>query len=148
MSLVCGAEPDAAALAWDALPLWSEQGPQKQAKQGTPYAQRSSPFHTARHPPPLEGYPLAHFALWQGTGMCHGGATTIGPDATHPPAICQNLRRGGHLGRRGGVSGRVGGGGYWRYGGGVVPRGGGAACDPLLPHAYLKGVCVFGGMGV
>ena len=25
----------------------------------------------------------------------HGGATTIGPDATHPPAICQNLRGGG-----------------------------------------------------
>ena len=46
-------------------------------------------------------------------------------------------------------------GGYWQLGGrGGVPRGGGggggAAHDPLLPHAYLKGVCVcvFGGMGV
>ena len=25
----------------------------------------------------------------------HGGATTTGPDATHPLAICQNLRGGG-----------------------------------------------------
>ena len=35
----------------------------------------------------------------------HEGTTTIGPDATHPPAICQNLQSGG-----GGVGGRVGGG--------------------------------------
>ena len=33
--------------------------------------------------------------------MRPGGATTTGPDATPPPAICQNLR-GGQLGRGGG----------------------------------------------
>ena len=47
------------------------------------------------------------------------------------------------LGGKGAV-GAAGGGG-WREGGegGVLEaRPGGAACDPLLPHAYLKGVCV------
>ena len=72
------------------------------------------------------------------------GATTTGPDATPPPAICQHLRGGG--------------GGSWDWGGGVGVRlgggligssaGGGAVRDPLLPHAYLKGVCVSRGMGV
>ena len=42
----------------------------------------------------------------------------------------------------GGGCRREDGGGYWQLGGGS-PRGGGeAAHDPLLPHAYLKGVCV------
>ena len=52
---------------------------------------------------------------------------------------------------RGGGGRREGGGGIGSSaggGGGGVPRGVGAARDPLLPHAYLKGVCVFGGMGV
>ena len=49
----------------------------------------------------------------------HGGATTIGLDATHPPAIGQNLW------------GAVGGGG--------LPKGWGPAHDPLLPHACLQG---------
>ena len=65
----------------------------------------------------------------------HGGATTIGPDVTRPPAICQNLWGAGG----GGIGSSTGGGGS---------KEGGAARDPLLPHAYLKGVCVFGGMGV
>ena len=39
-----------------------------------------------------------------------GGATTIGPDATHPPATCQNWRGGG--------GGGGGGGGSWPGGGG------------------------------
>ena len=39
-------------------------------------------------------------------------------------------------------------GGSWQLGRMGVPRGGGAARDPLHPHAYLKGVCVSGGMRV
>ena len=53
----------------------------------------------------------------------HGGATTTGPDATHPPAICQNSGGGG-----GGAGGRSGGGqlggvggGFWPWGGFVPP---------------------------
>ena len=42
-----------------------------------------------------------------------------------PPAICQNLRGGGSAGGGGGI-GSLGGGG--------------AARNPLLSHAYLKGV--------
>ena len=62
------------------------------------------------------------------------GATTTGPDATHPPAICQNSG-GGHLGGGssrgsggvkpgvgGGVLPGVGGGGLARGQGGVQPR--------------------------
>ena len=53
------------------------------------------------------------------------------------------------MGGGGGVGGRVGGGGgIGSSAGGGGPKGGGAARDPLLPHAYLKGVCVSGGMGV
>ena len=41
-----------------------------------------------------------------------------------------------------------GGGGYWRFGQGRgVPKVGGPARDPL-PHAYLQGGCVSGGLGV
>ena len=72
-----------------------------------------------------------------------GGATTIGPDATHPSAICQNLRGGG-----GSAGGWRGGGGNWQLGRGGRSQGGGGTCDPLLPHAYLKGGCVSGGMGI
>ena len=44
-----------------------------------------------------------------------------------------------------------GGGGGWSagwWGGGDIgsSAGGGGARDPLLPHAYLKGVCMFGDM--
>ena len=62
-----------------------------------------------------------------------GGVTTTGPAATPPPpAISQNL-----------------GGGDWRFGwGGGVPKLGGPARDLLLPHAYLQGGCVSGGLGV
>ena len=58
-----------------------------------------------------------------------------------PPAIGQNLRGGG-----GGGGGGVGSAGGWGRGYWQLGRGGGAARDPLLPHAYLKGVS--GGMGV
>ena len=78
----------------------------------------------------------------------HGGATTIGPDATHPPAICQNLRGGGQLEQGGSAAGWGGGGTLAARRGGGPKRGGEAARDLLLSHAYLKGVCVFGGMGV
>ena len=77
----------------------------------------------------------------------HGGATTTGPDATHPPAICQNSGGGG-----GGAGGRSGGGqlggvggGFWPWGG--FPKVGGLARDPLLPHAYLLGGVCLGGWG-
>ena len=76
----------------------------------------------------------------------HGGPTTTGPDATHPPTICQNSGGGGAGGSSGGV--RLGGvgGGFRPWGG--FPRWGGLARDPLLPHAYLLGcvclVCVWG----
>ena len=46
----------------------------------------------------------------------HGGATTTGPDATHPPAICQNS--GGGVG---------GGGGSWGGGSSRGSGGGGQA---------------------
>ena len=65
----------------------------------------------------------------------HGGPTTNGP---HPPSYLSKLAGGGGGGLAGG-----GGGGYWQLG-----RGGGAGPEPLLPHAYLKGGCVSGGMGV
>ena len=55
--------------------------------------------------------------------------------------------RGGAVGAGGGGAGGGGVGGIGSSAGGV-PRGEGAARDLLLPHAYLKGVCVFGGMGV
>ena len=38
--------------------------------------------------------------------------------------------------------GSAGGGGVLATRRGGLKRGGGAARDPLLPHAYLKGVCV------
>ena len=80
------------------------------------------------------------------------GATTTGPDATHP--VCQNV-----WGEEGAVGGVGGGGGDWLGGGagiggtaeGGFPRGGGAARDPILLHAYLEGgMCVwgYGGMEV
>ena len=66
-----------------------------------------------------------------------GGATTTGPDATPPSAICQNLGGGGGGGGAVGAGGGSAGG--W---GGVLAAwpGGGAARNPLLSHAYLKGV--------
>ena len=41
-------------------------------------------------------------------GSDYGGASTVSPDATHPPAICQNLWGGGQLGR-GGIGSSAGG---------------------------------------
>ena len=49
-----------------------------------------------------------------------GGATTTGPDATHPPTIFQNLGGGGAVGGEGGSSGGVGGGLAGGPGGGGV----------------------------
>ena len=72
---------------------------------------------------------------WGGGG---GGWTTTGPDATHPPAICQNL------------------GGYWQFGrggGGGFPRWGGLrATHYYHMHTSRGDVCLgvwgFGGMYV
>ena len=64
------------------------------------------------------------------------GATTTGPDATHPPSCLSKLGQGGGVGWR-----------VWR-GGGSQGGGGGPARDPLLPHADLQGGCVSGGLGV
>ena len=68
-------------------------------------------------------------------GVPHGGATTTGPDATYPPAICQNSGGGGGggggqswRGVRPGVGGgvRLGvGGGSYQGSGGVLPGVGG-----------------------
>ena len=48
----------------------------------------------------------------------HGGATTTGPDATYPPAICQNSGGGAELGGGGpaGGGGLAGGQGGVRWG--------------------------------
>ena len=72
-----------------------------------------------------------------------GRGTTTGPDATPPPSYLQKLA--GRAVGAGMVGGRMGGGGGI---GSSAGGGGGAARHPLLPHAYLKGVCVCGGMGV
>ena len=58
-----------------------------------------------------------------------------GPNATPPQLSVKTCggRGGGQLGC---------GGGYYSS------AGGGAARNPVLPHAYLKGVCVSKGMGV
>ena len=79
---------------------------------------------------------------WRDAPFPHGRATTTSPDATHPPAICQNSGGGGPW------EGVAGGGGMVVRPGGGVPKVGGAAHDPLLPHAYLQGGCVSGGLGV
>ena len=42
----------------------------------------------------------------------HGGATTTGPDATYPPAICQNSGGGGGGGGGGGLGVDLGGVGW------------------------------------
>ena len=64
--------------------------------------------------------------IGNGTGagcVKHGGVTTTGPDATHPPTIFQNSGGGG--GGGGGVQPGVGGGGSSRGSGeGGVPAGG------------------------
>ena len=59
-----------------------------------------------------------------GPGGYHGGATTTGPDATYPPAICQNSGGGGG-GGGGGQS--WGGSGRGTGGGPAGGRGGGQA---------------------
>ena len=99
-------------------------------------------------PPPLRAPSLCPATV-------RAGATTTGPDATPPPAICQNLGGGGWGGQFGGGQLEGVGGGFGRGGGsavGGVPKGGGGAVrDPLLPHAYLQGgmcVWVFGGTEV
>ena len=61
-----------------------------------------------------------------------GGATTTGPDATPPPAICQNLQGGG------GVSGRVGGGG----GIGSLAGGGGGLRATHYYHMHTSRGCL------
>ena len=78
---------------------------------------------------------LAHLCQCLGPGG--GGGRLQMVLMQHPPSYLSNL--GGQLGR-GGVGGREGGGVL-----AARPGGGGAARNPLLPHAYLKGVW---GMGV
>ena len=61
----------------------------------------------------------------------------------HPSQRCVKTCWGG-----GGAAGA--GGGRREGGGGLLAArpGGGAARNPILPHAYLKGVCVSGDVGV
>ena len=149
----------------------------KASRHGSPFCQPPPPFERARATPPPPrrasfGPPKLHLGLWPlgimfALILClrrrlrwpvllcvwpfarpfrllhmlllglwcplHKGATAIGPDATLTPGICQNLRGGC-------------GGGYWQLSRGGVPSGG-RAHNPLLPHAYLEGVCVSGGGG-
>ena len=73
----------------------------------------------------------------------HGRVTTTGPDATHPPAICQNSGGGGS-----GGGGRLGGvGGGFRPGGGGF-EGGGACARPTTTTCIPPRGCVSGGWGV
>ena len=69
--------------------------------------------------------------MLQGGGYNPGGATTAGPDATPPPAICQNLQGGGSAG---GLGGR-----YWQLG----RWGGGGCAQPTtitcIPHGGVWG---------
>ena len=80
-----------------AQPSWQAQGGNDQ-----PGATHSCGRQDARRSPPKPASP----------GGAHpaptGGATTIRPDATHPPAICQNLRGGGGGGNWGGGGGGIG----------------------------------------
>ena len=69
-------------------------------------------------------------------GPMHGGATTTGPDATYPPAICQNSGGGGG---GGGGSGRGSGGGSGRESGGG-PAGGRGGGPTRGPGGVLPGV--------
>ena len=106
------------------------------------------PYPLLHNPHPPDG-PLT--TLYEGDFTSfldpnHGGATTTGPDATYPPAICQNsgggggggggggqswggvrpgVGGGGPAGSRGGVRLGVGGGGPTRGLGGVLPGVGG-----------------------
>ena len=77
----------------------------------------------------------------------HGGATTIGPDATRPPAIRQNLWVGG-----GGGAVRGGGGGGWREGGGggwQFGLGGGGCARPTTTTCIPQGgMCAWGHGGI
>ena len=78
----------------------------------------------------------------------HGGATTTGPDATHPPTICQNSGGGG-----GGVLGGSAGGcrgGILAVGGGFSRWGGLRATQYYHMHTSWGGGCLgvwgYGGM--
>ena len=73
----------------------------------------------------------------------HGGVTTTGPDATHPPAICQNSGGGGGRGWIwGGLAGRCRGG---ISAGGGGSQGGGACARPTTTTCIPPGgLCVWG----
>ena len=58
---------------------------------------------------PHGGASVQAHLTWPLEGRAHGGATTIVPDATQPPAICQNLRGGG-VGAGGDIGSSAGGG--------------------------------------
>ena len=79
-----------------------------------------------------------------------GGVTTTGPDATTPQLSVKTWGGGAGEAVWEGVGGMVwgGGGGSAAARGGGVPKVGGPERDPLLPHAYLQGGCVSGGLGV
>ena len=80
-------------------------------------------------------------------GCCqgHGGATTTGPDATYPPAICQNSGGGGVGG--GGPAGGRGRGSCRGSGGGGVPAGGRGGVWPGVRGGVQPGV-KGGGLGL
>ena len=107
----------------------------------------ASPRICTRLPPPVE---MGRRPL-RGTGG--GGATTTGPDATQPPAICQNLRGSwGDSHTRTGP-GRPppwggGGGGHWRGGSGRGELGGGASGRSVGGGGGgVPGGAIWGGIG-
>ena len=79
-----------------------------------------------------------------------GGATTTGPDATHPPAIRQNSGGGGGGGGQGVVLGGGQLGGVWEgiLAVGGVSQGGGACARPTITTCIPPGGCVSRGLGV
>ena len=108
---------------------------------GYPPTAVSCPPTAVGYPPTAVGYPprvLTRKKTCPGGG---GGAVLLRPT----PQLCQNWG-GGWAGSLGGSAGGCKGGGGSAAG--VVPKVGGPARDPLLPHAYLLGGCVSGGLGV
>ena len=135
--------PSSAAIWWKAHSKTSDRGPTALNGYEQFSARNENPLV------PLHRYKVGPFARARGlrkkiplrndkhtqllsSRIQHGGATTTGPDATYPPAICQNSGGGGGGGRvgggpAGGRGGPAGGGSGWGSGGG--PTGGlGGSC--------------------
>ena len=137
-------------IVYDLWPLWESPRQAtllKYASSLIPHALMSCKTVAARLQLNCSLFILANWLVPPGHRCpCHGGATTTGPDATYPPAICQNsgggggggggggqswggvwpgVGGGGLAGSRGGVRLGVGGGSYQGSGGGSCRGSGG-----------------------